>query len=283
MSSYKIPFAENSKGMICLDLDKDAPHYLIAGATGMGKSCANRVILTTLVKRGNCDLYLTDLKDGLELSLFRDLKPVKGYAETLPALDDLLIHLIDVMTERYQFMKENGMVKWKGRRFLFLLDEMMDLYTRRGDTRSKLKGKIKEHLAVLTAKVRACGGTIVLCTQRPDAQVIDGIIKTNIHNKICFKVVDSDQSQIVLGRGNAMGAYLPEIEGRCFMLMNTRKEIAQVYYLDYHRAKKLLEGVERHHVQSVNIEREEIITLEGDFDDYRPLGIHDNLTDTEGA
>jgi DNA segregation ATPase FtsK/SpoIIIE-like protein len=279
--NYKIPIAENAKGQHCIDLEKDAPHYLIAGATGMGKSCLNRVILTTLSLRGNCDLYLTDLKDGLELSLFRDLKCVKGFAEELEELDKLLDTIIEQMEFRADYMKEQSLIKWRGRKIIFLLDEMIDLYMVNQDPKKKIKSRIKSKLATLTAKGRAYGVTMILCTQRPDTQVIDGIIKTNINNKICFRVVDVDQSQIVLGRGNGMGAHLPEIEGRCLMFMNTKKEIAQVYYLEYEKAKELLKGVERH--ERVDTEREKITEMEGDTIEYRPTRLFDNLSDSDFA
>jgi DNA segregation ATPase FtsK/SpoIIIE-like protein len=279
--NYKIPIAENAKGQHCVDFEKDAPHYLIAGATGMGKSCLNRVILTTLSLRDNCDLYLTDLKDGLELSLFRDLKCVKGFAEKLEELDKMLDKIIKQMDERADYMKEQSLIKWRGRKIVFLLDEMIDLYMVNQDPKKKIKSRIKSKLATLTAKGRAYGVTMILCTQRPDTQVIDGIIKTNINNKICFRVVDVDQSQIVLGRGNGMGAHLPEIEGRCLMFMNTKKEIAQVYHLKYERAKELLEGVERH--ERTDIEREETTEMEGDTIEYRPTRLFDNLSDSDFA
>jgi DNA segregation ATPase FtsK/SpoIIIE-like protein len=267
--NYKIAIAENAKGICYIDFNKDAPHYLIAGATGMGKSVLNRCILTTLVLRDNCDLYLTDLKDGLELSMYKDLMPVKMFAETVEELDKMLDEIIEQMKKRSEYMKEKSLVSWRGRKIVFLLDEMIDLYTRKGDKKGSLKATIKEKLATLTAKGRAYGVVVIACTQRPDAQVIDGIIKTNINNRLCFKVVDSDQSQIVLGKGNDLAAHLPEIPGRCLMFMNTKKEIAQVYHLDYNRAKSLLEGV----LRRANNPRKEVVETKRDIIEFRPDGI----------
>jgi DNA segregation ATPase FtsK/SpoIIIE-like protein len=266
----KIAIAENGKGKHYIDPENDAPHYLIAGATGMGKSVLLRGILTTLCLRDNCpDLYLTDLKGGIELGLFKDLIMTKRFATCLKSLGDLLTDLINKMERRYIDMLSEDKVNWTGKRIVFILDEMIDLYKTTGDPLNKLKSKIKGQLAELTAKGRAAGITIILCTQRPDAQIIDGIIKTNINNKICFKVVDGTQSEIVLGKGNNMAAYLPEIKGRCLMFMNTKKEIAQVYYLDYERAKGLLEGV----VRRVDHTRKEVVETEGNTIEFRPDGI----------
>jgi DNA segregation ATPase FtsK/SpoIIIE-like protein len=267
----RIAIAENGKGKHYIDFEKDAPHYLIAGATGMGKSVLLRGILTTLTLRDNCpDLYLTDLKGGIELGLFRDLIMTKRFATCLDSLSNLLYDLIKEMDRRYEVMFSESRVAYNGKRVLFILDEMIDLYKTTGDPKAKLKSRIKGQLAELTAKGRAAGITVILCTQRPDVQIIDGIIKTNINNKICFKVVDGTQSEIVLGRGNNMAAYLPEISGRCLMFMNTKKDIAQVYYLDYERAKGLLEGVVR---KRVDDKRAEVVEVNGDTTEFRPVGV----------
>lgn len=266
----KIAIAENGKGKHYFDFSNDAPHYLIAGATGMGKSVLLRGTLTTLCLRDNCpDLYLTDLKGGIELGLFKNLIMTKQFATCLISLGKLLDHLIKEMERRYDVMLSQDRVNWNGKRVVFVLDEMIDLYKTTGDPLNKLKSKIKGQLAELTAKGRAAGITIILCTQRPDAQIIDGIIKTNINNKICFKVVDGTQSEIVLGKGNNMAAYLPEIKGRCLMFMNTKKEIAQVYFLDYDRAKGLLEGV----LRRANSPRKEVVETKRDIIEFRPDGV----------
>lgn len=255
----RIPIGENVKGKQYINLDKDAPHYLVGGATGMGKSTLLHCILTSLAMSDNCpDLFLADLKGGIELGIYKDLIHTQGFVKDLKGLNKLLGNLIDEMNRRYEQMYQQGITKYRGKRILFVLDEMIDLYRVSGDTQAKLKSQIKYQISELTAKSRAAKITVILCTQRPDAQVVDGIIKTNINNKICFRVVDSIQSQIILGKGNTMAEDLPEIPGRCVMYMNTKKEIVQVYYLDYERAKELLKGVDRREITETTREVEEV-------------------------
>lgn len=67
------------------DFDGPYPHLLIAGISGGGKSVMMRSIITSLAGTGGSDqeLYLCDLKGGVELRLFRNLQCVKAFAVSL--------------------------------------------------------------------------------------------------------------------------------------------------------------------------------------------------------
>ena len=79
--------------------------------------------------------------------------------------------------------------------FIVIVDEYADLMMVNKD--------VKKSLVRLTAKARACGIHIILTTQRPSADVVTGLIKSNLPSRICFRVADKNNSRVVLDSGGA--------------------------------------------------------------------------------
>ena len=55
----------------------------------------------------------------------------------------------------------------------------------------------------IAQKGRAAGIHLVLATQRPDSRIVTGLIKANLPLKICFRVVDALNSQMILDQPGA--------------------------------------------------------------------------------
>lgn len=219
------------------DFDGDYPHLLIGGISGGGKSVMLRSILTTLATGPAPDMYLCDLKGGVELGIFRKLASVKGFATTLQDVRTVLASVECEMLRRYEVMSANGSQKWSGKKAIFVVDELADFKTRAGDPDSKLKGEIKSILTRLSAKGRAAGVLILLATQRPSADIVDGLIKTNIAASICFRTRDGTQSRIILD--NTSAEELPDVPGR-LIFQTAYDETLQAPYLTAEDARKLI-------------------------------------------
>ena len=58
-------------------------------------------------------------------------------------------------------------------------------------------------VARIAQKGRAAGIHLVLATQRPDSKIVTGLIKSNLPLKVCLRVVNSTNSQIVLDEPGA--------------------------------------------------------------------------------
>jgi FtsK/SpoIIIE family/PD-(D/E)XK nuclease superfamily/FtsK alpha domain len=98
---------------------ESAPHILIAGTTGGGKSVMLRSILNSI--QGNAEFWLADPK-GVEL---HDL-PSARYAEEPGDIRSMLEDLTGVMDARYKQLKEQGLRKWQGTSIVCVIDEFGD-------------------------------------------------------------------------------------------------------------------------------------------------------------
>ncbi|TVR12316.1 MAG: hypothetical protein EA401_09355, partial [Planctomycetota bacterium] len=78
---------------------------------------------------------------------------------------------------------------------IILVDEYADLMMVNKD--------VEKSIVRLTAKSRACGIHIILTTQRPSADVVTGLIKSNLPARISFRVADKNNSRVVLDAGGA--------------------------------------------------------------------------------
>jgi S-DNA-T family DNA segregation ATPase FtsK/SpoIIIE len=93
---------------------------------------------------------------------------------------------------------------------VLVVDELADLLMVVGK-------KIEEPLARLAQKSRACGIHLILATQRPSADVLTGLIRSNVPARIAFQVSSKTDSRIILDQmgadallGNGDMLYLPK-------------------------------------------------------------------------
>ena len=197
---------------VYLDIAK-APHVLIGGTTGSGKSvCINCVITSVLYKAHPDDvkMILVDPKI-IEFSSYEDIPhlamPIITEAKVAQAA---LKWCVDEMERRYQMLKpvhakdikEYNRVASSNLNLphipyiLVVIDELADLL---GVSGSDTMGYIQR----ITQKGRAAGIHMILATQRPSADVISGTIKNCVPIRIAFKVKDQVNSAIILDHGGA--------------------------------------------------------------------------------
>ncbi len=65
------------------------------------------------------------------------------------------------------------------------------------------KAAFESLVARLAAKGRAAGLHLVLATQRPDRNIVTGTIKANLPLKVCLKVTNATNSQMILDEPGA--------------------------------------------------------------------------------
>ncbi|WP_221624254.1 DNA translocase FtsK [Burkholderia stagnalis] len=215
---------------VVTDLAK-APHMLVAGTTGSGKSVAINAMILSLLYKATPDevrLIMIDPK-MLELSVYEGIPHLLAPVVTdMKLAANALNWCVGEMEKRYRLMSAVGVrnlagfnqkirdAEAKERKIgnpfsltpedpeplstlpliVVVIDELADLMMVAGK-------KIEELIARLAQKARAAGIHLILATQRPSVDVITGLIKANIPTRVAFQVSSKIDSRTILDQ---MGA-----------------------------------------------------------------------------
>ena len=210
----------------------DAPHLLVAGATGQGKSVGLDVIVTSLLyaKRPSelkfvfIDPKMTEFSDYSKLyyhylAVSPDTKEEsQAIVKDAGTAEKVLRSLCIDMERRYNLLSEAGVnnishynEKYKehlstqeeGHRFLpyivVIIDEYADLVMNGSDRSSKaIAMNIFSSIIRLAQKGKAVGIHLVIATQRPSRDVITGLVKANFPTRLAFRVSTKADSLTIL-------------------------------------------------------------------------------------
>lgn len=208
------------------DLTK-APHLLVAGATGQGKSVGLNAILTSLLYKkhpAEMKIVLVDPK-MVEFSIYKTIERhflaalpeevenpiITDTSKVVRTLNSLCVE----MDARYELLmtagernikdynkkfKERRLNPEKGHRFMPYIVVVIDEY---GDLIMTAGKEIELPIARIAQKARAVGIHMIIATQRPTTNIITGTIKANFPGRIAFKVSQGIDSKTILDR---MGA-----------------------------------------------------------------------------
>ena len=193
------------------DLHK-APHVLVGGATGSGKSVLLATLILGLIKKNTPDtlrLVLIDPK-MVELSSFEGLPHLLlPVAKMVPQAVYALKKVVEVMTERYALLSSVGArdIETYNRKagrldlepmpyVVVVIDELADLMM--------LSPKdTVEAIQRIAQLARAVGIHMVVATQRPSVDVVKPVIKANFPTRIALKVASRFDSRTILDRDGA--------------------------------------------------------------------------------
>ena len=208
------------------DLAK-APHLLVAGATGQGKSVGLNAIITSLLYKkhpAELKIVLVDPKK-VEFSIYSSID--KHFLAKVPDEDaDPIItdvtkvvrtlnSLCKEMDTRYDLLKmaQARNIKEYNKKFIdrqlnpehghkfmpyivVVIDEFGDLIMTAGK-------EVELPIARIAQLARAVGIHMIIATQRPTTNIITGTIKANFPSRIAFKVSAMIDSRTILDRPGA--------------------------------------------------------------------------------
>ena len=223
------------------DLTK-APHILIAGSTGQGKSVAlNTMILSLLYKKHPAELKLVLMDPyGVEFGMYAQI--ANHFLASLPdepvvvsnssQAVSTLNSLCKEMEARYDLLKmacvrnvqeyNNKFVNRQlnpeiGHRFIPYIVVAIDEY---GDFIEERGQDFESPIVQLAQYARAVGIHMIISTKRPTNDIITGAIKANFPTRIAFRLPERIDSQVILDCDGA-----EELLGNGDMLFRAGKSI----------------------------------------------------------
>lgn len=115
-------------------------------------------------------------------------------------------------------------------RYIFACDEVAEVLDKAGLTKEQKErvGQIENKLSVIARQGRAFGIHLILSTQRPDANIIPGQIRSNLDYRVCGRA-DAILSQIILDNTAAAEQIPKDARGRFLLHDGT---IFQAYWFD---------------------------------------------------
>ena len=227
-TTYDLPVALGktiTNEVFMVDLAK-APHMLVAGATGQGKSVGLNAIVTSLLYKkhpSELKFVIIDPKK-VEFAIYAPIE--RHFLAKLPDASDAIItdvtkvvqtlnSLCVEMDNRYKLLQSAGCRNIKeynakfinrqlnpenGHHFLpyivIIIDEFGDLIMTAGT-------EVELPICRIAQLARAVGIHAIIATQRPTTNIITGTIKANFPARVAFRVASMMDSRTILDRPGA--------------------------------------------------------------------------------
>ena len=229
-----------------------APHTLIAGSTGSGKSVLMQNILLGIAATNTpeqASILLIDPKQGVDYFAFEHLPHLRGgIIDDQEMASSRLAELVAEMDRRYVRLREvrapnlaayNAKVGLEQRLpAIWLIHDEFAEWMLVEDYKESVASVVQR----LGVKARAAGIYLVFAAQRPDASVMPMQLRANLGNRLILRVDSEGTSEIALG---AKGA--EHLLGKGHMLAKLEGErefyFAQVPFVEPPFADALVEAV----------------------------------------
>lgn len=221
--SFVLVLGESPLGPVSVNLAQ-IPHILLGGSTGSGKSVLLKLLLMQCLKKGAV-VHIADFKGGVDY-------PDVWHAKCRIVTDEqTLLHtlesVVDELERRKKLLRESGCANIDGynanngkllSRIVFACDEVAEVLDKTGLSKEdkELVAQIENKLSVIARQGRAFGIHLILATQRPDATILPGQIRSNIDCRICGRA-DTVLSQIILDNASAAERIPKDAGGRFLM------------------------------------------------------------------
>ncbi len=199
-----------------------APHMLIAGATGAGKSVTVHALITSLLFKHGPDMLKFIMVDPkrVELTLYNGIPHLLTPTITDPKSAIMALKwAVKEMNRRYDVLQSHSVrdigsyhenifepAKAKAQDgdeipetmpyIVIVIDELADIMM-------SYPRELEAGIVALAQMSRAVGIHLILSTQRPSVNVITGLIKANIPTRIALKVASAVDSRTILDMGGA--------------------------------------------------------------------------------
>ena len=193
---------------VIADLE-EMPHLLIAGQTKSGKSVMINALLASFLYRNSpsdIKLILVDPKH-VEMAPYEEiphlLAPVISEPEKCISALKWAVAEMERRLKTFAEVKQRDIQSYNKLKneegmphIVIVIDELADLMM-------VASRDVESLIARIAQKARAAGIHLVIATQRPDANIVTGIIKANVPAQIAFAVKDQVNSRIIIDQPGA--------------------------------------------------------------------------------
>jgi DNA segregation ATPase FtsK/SpoIIIE-like protein len=195
-----VPLGVHPDGLAVWDLSR-APHLLVAGATGSGKSSLLRNLVASLPLGWCWRVVIIDPKE-LDFSPVRHEVEVAGLATAAAMLGSIA----DELARRKQRLAAAECDHWTAvptgiipiRPVLVVVDESADLFAGIGLSKADGQG-VRDTIGLLARQGRACGVHVVAAFTRPDTDAIPGAVRDQFAARVALGPLSPDGARMMFG------------------------------------------------------------------------------------
>lgn len=210
-----------------------APHTLIAGSTGSGKSVLLQNLILDICATNNKNLahiYLIDPKSVDYLHLEKLPHLVEGIIDDQNKATSILEQLVIEMDHRYKQFKEMRVNNLKDYNSKVSIEQKLPLIFLIHDEFAdwmlveQYRNAVSSSVQRLGVKARAAGIHLIFAAQRPDANVLPVQLRDNLGNRLILRVESVGTSEISLGERGA-----EKLLGKGHLAARLQGEVGLIY------------------------------------------------------
>lgn len=250
-----------------------APHLLICGATGSGKSVNVQQMLITMMIHSTPDILkflIVDPKRG-DFSFYKGLPYM--LADPITDMDDAMdaiTYATIIMEERLKSFEQvgvrdiKGYNKWAKQNNKDILPFIVVTIDEYAQLMKKHK-EVEEPIQEIAQMARAAGIHLIIGTQTPRANIITGAIRDNIDTRVAMKVANSSASWIAL---DDTGAEKLKKRGDMLIKRDDKKVRAQGAFITDDEIKGIFEHLRNKFDKPIYVDYKKVVArAKGEDDD----------------
>ena len=241
-----ITIGQSFDEFITIDL-VDLVHIMVAGLVGSGKSNFLHQAIATMLLGSSARIFVLDFKK-VEFSYLKShprVERCRKVEEAVEVIDWLLAEMyrrqdIIEQSETVVNIKEYNKVYNPLPYYILMVDELIEVAPElvRNKKQKEILADIQDKIAKMASLSRALGIHLIIATQRPSSRIMPGELKTHFGGTLTFRMMNADNSKIVLGHGGA--EKLSTDPGRAIWQHGPDETEVQVPHLPVSLAKKLV-------------------------------------------
>lgn len=249
------PLGRTPNGKDLIENLAEMPHMLVGGSTGSGKSVFLFTLLASMLmthpNKDDMQLVLSSskLEDFIHFEKLPHLysgKIISDATEATEVIKDVIFKESErrgkllVEARVANIVEYNKKAEEKLAPIVVVIDEFADLADQLETT--KEKNAFYKPVRRIAQAGRSRGIHLIICTQRPEAKLVDSTTKAQLNARVALRVNDSMSSRMILGDSESDAQYLQK-HGDMIFKFGDIKERAQGYLIEIPELDQIVDDV----------------------------------------